>query len=32
VRNEDGRHSLRRMLTIEPYAAEVAARKMIQVS
>jgi uncharacterized protein YPO0396 len=32
VHNEDGRHSLLRMLTIEQYRAEVAARKMIQVS
>jgi uncharacterized protein YPO0396 len=32
VHNEDGRRSLLRMLTIEEYRAEVAARKMIRVS
>jgi uncharacterized protein YPO0396 len=32
VHNEDGRHSLLRMLTIEEYRAEQAARKMIRVS
>jgi uncharacterized protein YPO0396 len=32
VHNEDGRRSLLRMLTIQEYRAEVAARKMIRVS
>ncbi len=31
VHNQDGRHSLLRMLTIEEYRAEQAARKMIRV-